>query len=98
MLHRRYDGGVSAQPEITQRDLRNRSKEIMDAVESGQGFTVTRDGHRIGELLPLRRRQRFVSRAEFAARSRSAPELDVVAFRQDQEAALDEFTDDPYGR
>jgi prevent-host-death family protein len=98
VLHRRYDGGVSAQPEITQRDLRNRSKEIMDAVESGQGFTVTRDGHRIGELLPLRRRQRFVSRAEFAARSSSAPELDVVAFRQDQEAALDEFADDPYGR
>ena len=28
----------------------------MDAVEHGQSFTVTRDGHRIGELIPLRRR------------------------------------------
>jgi prevent-host-death family protein len=52
---------MSAQPEITQRDLRNRSKEIMDAVESGRSFTVTRDGHEIGELIPLRRRRRFVS-------------------------------------
>jgi antitoxin (DNA-binding transcriptional repressor) of toxin-antitoxin stability system len=89
---------VSAQPEITQRDLRNRSKEIMDAVEGGQGFTVTRDGHRIGELLPLRRRQRFISRTEFAAMSRSAPEMDLSAFRHDQAAALNEAADDPYGR
>ena len=60
---------MSSQPEITQRDLRMRSKEIMDAVERGQAFTVTRDGHRIGELVPLRQRRRFVSRAEFAATS-----------------------------
>ena len=53
---------MSSQPEITQRDLRMRSKEIMDAVERGQAFTVTRDGHRIGELVPLRQRRRFVSR------------------------------------
>ena len=50
---------MSAQPEITQRDLRIRSKEIMDAVENGQAFTVTRDGHRIGELIPLRQRRPF---------------------------------------
>jgi prevent-host-death family protein len=47
---------VVSQPEITQRDLRNRSKEIVDAVEGGQSFTVTRDGHEIGQLIPLRRR------------------------------------------
>ena len=39
--------------EITQRDLRSRSREIMDAVEHGQSFTVTRDGRHIGELIPL---------------------------------------------
>jgi prevent-host-death family protein len=61
--------GAGQHPEITQRDLRNRSKEIMDAVENGQAFTVTRDGHRIGELIPLRHR-RFVPRQEFAAMSR----------------------------
>ena len=89
---------MSAQPEITQRDLRNRSREIMDAVERGQAFTVTRDGHRIGELIPLRRRRRFVTREEFAAMSRSAPPMDLEAFRADQEAALDNRMTDPYDR
>jgi prevent-host-death family protein len=87
---------MSAQPEITQRDLRNRSKEIMDAVESGRSFTVTRDGHEIGELIPLRRRRRFVSRAEFVAMSRNAAHIDIGAFRADQEAALDQEPRDPY--
>jgi prevent-host-death family protein len=89
---------VSAQPEITQRDLRNRSREIMDAVERGQAFTVTRDGHRIGELIPLRRRRRFVTREEFAAMSRGAPAIDLDAFRADQEVALNQRLTDPYER
>jgi prevent-host-death family protein len=89
---------MSAQPEITQRDLRNRSREIMDAVERGHAFTVTRDGHRIGELIPLRRRKRLVTREEFAAMSRGAPSIDIEAFRADQEAARDHGMTDPYGR
>jgi prevent-host-death family protein len=89
---------MTAQPEITQRDLRNRSKEIMDAVESGQAFTVTRDGHRIGELIPLRHRRRFVPRQEFAVLSRPAPRIDIETFRADQEAALDQDSDSPYDR
>jgi prevent-host-death family protein len=89
---------MSAQPEITQRDLRSRSKEIMDAVQSGQAFTVTRDGHQIGELVPLRRRRRFVSRSEFAAMSRSAPDISPDAFRADQDATARQEMDDPYAR
>jgi prevent-host-death family protein len=80
---------MSAQPEITQRDLRNRSREIMDAVEGGQAFTVTRDGREIGELIPIHRRRRFVPRADFAAASRHAPVIDLAAFRADQDAAAD---------
>jgi prevent-host-death family protein len=89
---------MTAQPEITQRDLRNRSREIMDAVENGQAFTVTRDGHQIGELIPLRHRRRFVSRQEFAAMSRGASSVDIEAFRDDQEAALDHDRDSAYER
>ena len=89
---------MSVQPEITQRDLRIRSKEIMDAVENGQAFTVTRDGHRIGELIPLRRRRRFVPRQEFAAMSGTAALIDADAFRADQEAAADRDLTDPYAR
>ncbi|MER7898459.1 type II toxin-antitoxin system prevent-host-death family antitoxin [Streptomyces sp. NPDC096046] len=89
---------MTAQPEITQRDLRTRSKEIMDAVQGGQAFTVTRDGHRVGELVPLRRRRRFVPRAEFAAMSRTAPDISLDAFRDDQDAVVDQDWDDPYAR
>jgi antitoxin (DNA-binding transcriptional repressor) of toxin-antitoxin stability system len=72
-------GAMTAQPEITQRDLCTRFKEIMDAVQGGRSFTVTRDGHRIGELIPLRRR--FVSRGEFTAMSRATPDISLDAFR-----------------
>ena len=89
---------MSGQSEITQRDLRTRSKEIMDAVQSGQSFTVTRDGHRIGELIPLRRRRRFVPRGEFAAMSRSAADIRLDDFRADQDADIDQESDDPYAR
>jgi antitoxin (DNA-binding transcriptional repressor) of toxin-antitoxin stability system len=70
----------------------------MDAVEHGQSFTVTRDGHRIGELIPLRRRRRFVSRQEFAAMSRNAPDVDLDAFRADQDAAADHGASSAYER
>jgi len=89
---------MTAQPEITQRDLRNKSKEIMDAVEGGQAFTVTRDGHRIGELIPLRRRRRYVPRGEFAAMSRSASAIDLEIFRGDQDIAADHDSSSPYER
>ncbi|MFE8957062.1 MULTISPECIES: type II toxin-antitoxin system Phd/YefM family antitoxin [Streptomyces] len=89
---------MSAQPEITQRDLRNRSREIMDAIQSGQSFTVTRDGHPIGQLVPLHRRRRFVSRREFAAMSKAAADIDIDTFRVDQDATADTYLDDPYAR
>jgi prevent-host-death family protein len=89
---------MPAQPEITQRDLRMRSKEIMDAVESGRSFTVTRGGHEIGELVPLRRRRRFVSREEFTAMSRGAPGFDLDAFRADQSIAVEDEVGDPHDR
>jgi hypothetical protein len=43
-----HHGSVS-HPEIMQRDLGSRSREIMDCVEHRQFFAVTRDGHRIGD-------------------------------------------------
>jgi prevent-host-death family protein len=84
--------------EITQRDLRSKSREIMDAVEHGQSFTVTRDGHQIGELIPIRRLRRFVSRQEFAAMSRNAPGNDLEAFRADQDEAADHEAGSAYER
>lgn len=83
-------------PEINQRDLRQRSREIMDAVEQGHSFTVTRDGRGIGQLVPLRSRRRFVPRADFFGSP--GLEIDLEAFRADQDAVLDDEVDDPYAR
>jgi antitoxin (DNA-binding transcriptional repressor) of toxin-antitoxin stability system len=89
---------MTAQPEITQRDLCNRSKEIMDAVESGRSFTVTRGGHEIGELIPLRRRRRFVSRAEFVATSRNAAHVDAMPSEPIRKQRSTRSPRDPYVR
>lgn len=86
------------QREVSQRDLRLRSREIMDAVEHGESFTVTRDGRSIGELVPLRARRRFVPRAEFVTGSSLLVDVDLDRFRADQEAALTTGLEDPYAR
>lgn len=93
-----YLGGMTGAASISQRDLRLRSREIMDAVEGGTSFTVTRDGRPIGELIPVRARRRFVSRVDFARASAGAPEIDLEAFRRDQRAAFDDELSDPYAR
>jgi antitoxin (DNA-binding transcriptional repressor) of toxin-antitoxin stability system len=85
-----------AQLEITQRDLGSRSEDIMDAVQGGQSFTVTRDGHQIGELIPLRRHRRFIPCSEFAAMSRTPSDVSLEAFRADQDATAERETDGPY--
>jgi prevent-host-death family protein len=85
-------------PEITQRDLRLRLGEIMDAVEHGQSFTVTRDGHRIGELIPWRRSRTFVTRQEFNVMSCNTPDVDLEAFRADQDATAYHEASSPYER
>jgi len=79
------------------RDLRMRSKEIMDAVERGEGFIVTRDGRRFAELIPLRAR-RFVPATEFVAASASAPSVDYESYRRDLDSIADPFVADPYER
>jgi prevent-host-death family protein len=85
---------MTAWHEITQRDLRGRSGDIMDAVERGESFVVTRNGNPIGELIPLRRR-RTVTREQFVALSAAAPDIDLARFRADLDRAADDAVHDP---
>ena len=94
----RHVSSSEPQPEVSQRDLRLRSREIMDAVEGGQTFTVTRDGRGIGELVPLRARRRFVARADFVSGSALSVDIDLDAFRADQDKAFETTLTDPYAR
>ncbi|MFC9897177.1 type II toxin-antitoxin system Phd/YefM family antitoxin [Nocardia sp. NPDC127579] len=73
---------------ISQRDLRNDSGKIMDAVEAGEEFTITRNGRPVAELKPLTRRT-FVPVSELAATSAQLPTMDYAEWRADMDAILD---------
>jgi prevent-host-death family protein len=80
---------IMAAREITQRELRNESGEVMRSVASGQSFTITRNGTPIARLIPLRRRT-FVPRDEAIAAFMTAPEVDSDQLRADADAAFDQ--------
>jgi prevent-host-death family protein len=75
--------------EITQRELRNESGEIMRALDRGETFVVTRNGIPVGELTPVRQR-RFVSAEAAVALFAGAPVIDGNRFRTDVDAFLDQ--------
>jgi prevent-host-death family protein len=75
--------------EVTQRELRNDSGEIMRALDRGESFVVTRNGVPVGELTPLRRR-RFVGAETAVAAFAGAPDIDFGRFRSDIDALLDQ--------
>ena len=68
--------------EVTQRELRNDSGEIMRQLDQGETFVVTRNGVPVGELTPLRR-HRFVTAEAAVAMFRTAPRVDYERFRTD---------------
>jgi prevent-host-death family protein len=80
--------------EITQRELRNGSGEIMRALDRGESFVVTRNGVPVGELVPIQQR-RFVAAEAAVAAFAGAPVVDFERFRADVDAALDQ---DPFPR
>ncbi|MDQ3756796.1 MAG: type II toxin-antitoxin system prevent-host-death family antitoxin [Actinomycetota bacterium] len=71
--------------EISQRELRNESGEIMRRVDEGESFVVTRNGVPVAELTPLRR-HRFVPAETVVALFRAAPAVDYGRFRMDLDA------------
>lgn len=75
--------------EITQRELRNASGEIMRALDRGESFVVTRNGVPVGELTPLRQRQ-FVSADAAVAVFTGAPAVELDRFRTDVDAVADQ--------
>jgi prevent-host-death family protein len=71
---------------ITQRELRNSSAAVMDAVEAGETYHVTRNGVEVAELRPLRPRRRMTAE-ELIERHRKLPHVDYPAMRRE----ADEF-------
>lgn len=71
--------------ELSQRELRNQSGEVMRALDSGESFVITRNGVPIGELTPLSRRT-FASKTAVLAAFRRVPAIDAKRFRRDLDA------------
>jgi prevent-host-death family protein len=65
---------------ISQREFRNNSAAVMDAVEAGETYHVTRNGVEVAELRPLPRR-RHLSAEELVARHRLLPRVDYASMR-----------------
>jgi prevent-host-death family protein len=75
--------------EITQRELRNNSGDVMRALDRGETFVVTRNGTPVGELMPLRARA-FVAAEAVLAAFAGAPAIAPDRFRADVDAILDQ--------
>jgi antitoxin (DNA-binding transcriptional repressor) of toxin-antitoxin stability system len=77
--------------EISQRELRNESGQIMRELDDGETFVVTRNGVPVGELRPLRR-HRFVAAEAAVEVFRTAPPVDYQTLRADLDAIADQET------
>lgn len=82
---------------ITQRELAARSKAVLDEVERGTIYHVTRNGTEIAEVRPLSPRRQFVPVEELQHKWRNAPHVDAVRMRAEADAFYgdqDRLTDD----
>ncbi|WBQ07654.1 type II toxin-antitoxin system Phd/YefM family antitoxin [Kribbella sp. CA-293567] len=72
---------------ITQREFRNHSAAVMDSVEAGETYHITRNGTEVAELRPLSRRRPRPTAEELIAQHRRLPRVDAAQLRRD----ADEF-------
>ncbi|SNT64205.1 prevent-host-death family protein [Streptosporangium subroseum] len=87
---------------ITQREFRNNSAAVMDAVETGEVYHITRNGIEVAELRPLPRRRRLTAE-ELVARHRRLPRVNHELMRQEADEFFGEedrvgSDDDPWER
>ena len=67
--------------EVASRELRNRTRALLDRVAGGERITVTVNGRPVAELAPVEGRPRWMSRGRFVR--------DVLAHQADATLAAD---------
>lgn len=85
---------------ISQREFRNNSAAVMDAVEAGETYVVTRNGVEVAEVRPVVRRRRLTAE-ELVERARRLPRVDYAQMRREADELFGEDRigdDDPYER
>jgi prevent-host-death family protein len=75
---------------ITQREFRNQSAAVMDAVESGETIVVTRNGTPVAVIKPVERKPTSINSDELRKIFALSPDPDYAQFRAD----VDEFFGD----
>jgi prevent-host-death family protein len=75
---------------ITQREFRNQSAAVMNAVEAGETIVVTRNGTPVAEVRPVPRKPVFVNTEEMQRIFAISPSPDYALMR----AEIDEFFGD----
>lgn len=75
--------------DITQRELRNASAAVMDAVERGEAFRITRHGTVVAELRPVEP-SHFVGAARMKSAFARLPSGGFDALRADADAVFGE--------
>jgi prevent-host-death family protein len=54
--------------EVASRELRNNTRSLLSRAEAGEQITITVDGRPVAQLVPIRDRPRWISRADFVNR------------------------------
>lgn len=72
---------------VTIRDLRNRSRAVIEKIAAGETLTVTRDGKPVAEMRPLARAP--LSAETLLSRWQRLPPLDAGLLRAEIDSVLD---------
>jgi antitoxin (DNA-binding transcriptional repressor) of toxin-antitoxin stability system len=75
---------------ITDRALRDDAFAIIEALDSGESFVVTRDGKEVAELRPLPAR-RFVKTEEVLAAFAGSPYIDLRRFAAELDDVVEQW-------
>lgn len=78
--------------EVASRELRNRTRALLDRVQTGERITITVDGRPVAVLGPVTRRTPWMGRNEF--RERILARQADASLTADLAALADETTDD----
>ncbi|WP_259783398.1 type II toxin-antitoxin system Phd/YefM family antitoxin [Brachybacterium muris] len=73
--------------DVTIRDLRNRSADVLRRVAHGESLTVTKDGEPVASVVPLPRKSLNVE--ELISRRRSLPRVDADELKADIDELID---------
>jgi prevent-host-death family protein len=77
--------------EVASRELRNRSRELLDRAAAGETLTITDRGKPVALLTPVDQRPRFISAEHFR---RSLRQADAALVAELRDLLGDETTDD----